>query len=285
MVNTLTNTIDAIHAKLCYQMFITPIYMPLPKEYREFAERAITFLKNNRTGVLHYNHPRHHVIHHFAQKDNPNAKKILITHGWMSRAAYMAQLINALHQQGFEIFAMDFPAHGEAKGKQLPWTDAVAILREIINHIGPLHAVIGHSFGGAMLLNTLNLASQYHEWNIVNEPANVVLLASPTRMRTPVSRLARQLKLSKKGYLMLRDVFCEQTIIDLKQLDFRHYIATAKTPFLCIHGKEDRAIAPRESVIFCQHYPHASLSLLSGIDHINILIDERVSHAICKFLT
>ena len=284
MVKTLSNVMDSIHAQFCYQLFITPIYLPLPKQYRNFARIACEYLEKERSGLSEYEHPRHHVIHHFSQKNNPNARKILITHGWMSRAAYMVRLIRALHRQGFEIFALDFPAHGEAKGRQLPWTDAVAVLREVINQLGPFYAVLGHSFGGSMLLNTLNLASQYPEWKIDTEPERVILLASPTRMRTPVSRLARQLKLSKKGYLMLRQVFCQQTIIDLKRLDFRHYISQAQTPFLCIHGKEDDAIAPKESVIFCQHYPHASLSLLSGIDHINILMDERVEKAVCNFL-
>ena len=285
MANSLTNAKDFLHAQLCYQLFITPIYLPLPKQYRHFAQRACEYLESERSELIHYETPRHHVIHRFAQQDNPQAKKILITHGWMSRAAYMARLIHALHQQGFDVYALDFPAHGDAKGVQLPWIDAVAILKQTINHIGPFYAVIGHSFGGSMLLNTLNLAGQYPEWKLETQPERVVLLASPTRMRTPVSRLARQLKLTAKGYLLLRDVFCQQTIVDLKRLDFRHYISHAKTPFLCVHGEDDIAITPKESTIFCQHYPHASLSLLPGIDHINILMDERVEQTVCEFLT
>ena len=284
IVNALSNVMNSLHAQFCYQLFITPIYMPLPKEYRHFARLACQTLETERTSKTHYTTPRHHVIHHFSQPENPDAKKILITHGWMSRAAYMVRLIRALHKQGYQIYALDFPAHGEAKGLQLPWTDAVAVLRHILNHLGPFYAVIGHSFGGAMLLNTLNLANQDSAWQINNEPERVVLLASPTRMRTPVSRLARQLKLSKEGYLQLRSVFCQETILNLKQLNFLHYVSHAKTPFLCIHGKEDDAINPLESIVFCQHYPHASLSLLSGVDHINILFDERVPHAVGKFL-
>ena len=282
--NALTNIKDFLHAQFCYQLFITPIPFPIPKEYRRVAQRACEFLKNRRSGLIEFETPRHHVIHHFSQPDNPNAKKVLITHGWISRAAYMMRLIRSLHKQGYDVYALDFPAHGDAKGMQLPWTDAVTVLQHTINRLGPFYAVIGHSFGGSMLLNTLTLASQYPEWKLDTEPERVVLLASPTRMRIPVSIIARQLKLSAKGYLLLRDVFRQQAVIDLNRLHFRHYIADAKIPFLCIHGEEDKAIKPQESIIFCQRYPHASLVLLPGIDHMGILLDKRVEQAVGQFL-
>ena len=285
IANSLTTIKDYLHAQFCYQLFITPTYQPVPKQYRQFAEQACQYLENERNDLIHIETPRHHVIHRFSQPNNPDAKKILITHGWMSRAAYMARLISALHKQGFDIYALDFPAHGESKGVQLPWSDAVSILQQTLNHLGPFYAAIGHSFGGSMLLNTLNLASQYSEWKIDIEPERVVLLASPTRMRTPVGRLARQFNLSAKGYLLLRQVFREEAIIDLKRLDFRHYTKNAHTPFLCIHGADDEAIIPNESILFCEKYPHATLSLLKDIDHLSILIDERVEQDVCKFLT
>jgi pimeloyl-ACP methyl ester carboxylesterase len=202
----------------------------------------------------------------------------------MSRAAYMARLIRALHNQGFQIYAIDFPAHGESKGVQLDWSDAVAILQQTINNFGPFYGVIGHSFGGSMLLNTLNLASKFPEWQLKHEPERVILIASPTRMRMPVSRLARRFKLSGKGYLYLRSLFRQNAVTDIKHLDLHHYVRHAKTPFLCIHGENDSSIAPNESTLFCELYPHASLVLLPDVDHVSVLIDPRVEEQVCQFL-
>lgn len=285
MTNNLADIKDFLHAQFCYQLFITPMPLPVPKPYRNLARRACEFLENKRSELLHFESPRHHVIHRFAQLKNPNAKKVLLAHGWMSRAAHMARLIRALHKQGYDVYALDFPAHGDAKGAQLPWTDAVAILQQIINQLGPFYAVIGHSFGGSMLLNTLTLANQYQEFKLNSEPDRVILLASPTRMRVPVALVARQLKLNAKALLILRDLFRQQTFVDLKRLHFRHYVAQAQTPFLCVHGQDDLAITPEESIIFCQQYPYASLSLIPGLDHVGILVDERVEQAVCKFLS
>ncbi|KTD35117.1 putative hydrolase [Legionella nautarum] len=282
--NTLTEFWDLIHAQLCYQVFITPIHFPIEKEYREFARRACEFFVENRSSSIHLSSPRHHVIHCFEQANNPQAKKVLIAHGWISRAAYMARLIRALHQQGYHVYAIDFPAHGEAKGLQLTWMDAVLILQQTINNLGPFHGVIGHSFGGSMILNTLNLANQFAEWKINEGPERVVLMSSPTRMRTPVSKLARRLKLSGKGFIFLRELFRQHAITDIKHLDFRHFINRSQTPVLCIHGEDDDSIMPYESTIFCEQYPHASLALLPGADHVSVLLDERVEAKVCEFL-
>ena len=161
VTNNFADMKDFLHAQFCYQLIITPMHLPVPKQYRIFARRACEYLDNERSELLHFETPRHHVVHRFSQIGNPHAKKVLIAHGWMSRAAYMARLIRALHKQGYDVYALDFPAHGEAKGAQLPWTDAVAILHQIINQSGPFYAVIGHSFGGSMLLRIASEITSY----------------------------------------------------------------------------------------------------------------------------
>lgn len=280
-MKSLINLKDFVHAQICYQFFITPIPF-LEKKYRDFAQRACEYFVKERTEILHFQNPRHYVLHHF-QPDNNDAPKILIAHGWMSRAAYMARLTDTLRKQGFDIYVLDFPAHGEAKGRQLVWNEAVMILRQVLNDLGPFHGAIGHSFGGSMLLNALNLGRQFPEWRLHHEPEKVVLLAAPTRMRTPVKRVAKKLKLSPKAYLFLRDVFREH-IVDINRLNFRNFTQKAQIPFLCIHGKDDITVPIKESTIFCDNYSYASLVLFAGINHVNILMDERVDETVCSFL-
>lgn len=284
LVKMLTDMKDYFHAQLCYQLFITPLPLKMEEEYRDFASRACEFIVKNRTSMLDFHSPRHYVVHHFAQENNPQAKKILITHGWTSRAAYMIRSIRMLQKQGYEVYALDFPAHGDAHGFQLTWVDAVIILRDTLNKLGPFYGVIGHSFGGSMLLNTLNLASQLPQWQIDAIPERAVLISSPTTMRTPVSKLARRLKLSRPGFLLFRDVIRQQSATSITHLNFRHFINNGKTPVLCIHGQDDHTIDPKESISFCRRYPHASLALIPGIDHVGVLIDKRVENMVCNFL-
>lgn len=284
MTDSLTYIRDLLHAQLCYQIFITPLHLPLEKKYRDFAKMACEFIEGRRSEVIHQDFPRHYVIHRFTPVNNSNARKILITHGWMSRAAYMVRLIRALHQQGYDVYAIDFPAHGEAKGLQLPWTDAVAIIKETINQHGPFYGVIGHSFGGSMLLNTLNLSGQLEEWQINYKPERAVLIASPTQMRSPVNSIARRFRLSGHGYLQLRQLIRQQAV-DPDLIRLRRFITqTPDTQFLCIHGEQDKTIDPKESIVFCKHYKNANLTLLPDADHVSVLMDDRVEQLVGDFL-
>lgn len=286
MTNSLAHIKDFLHAQFCYQLFITPIHLPLEKQYRDFAKMACEYIEGKRSEVIHQEFPRHHVIHRFIPAKNSNGKKILISHGWMSRAAYMVRLIKCLHQQGYDVYALDFPAHGDAKGLQLPWTDAIAILRDIINTHGPFHGVIGHSFGGSMLLSTLNLSGQLPEWQLNYKPERVILIASPTQMRNPVNTIARRFKLSGHGYLQLRQLIRQQANIDPKLMRLRYFTSqTPDIPFLCIHGEQDITINPKESIVFCREYKNANLNLLPDADHVSVLMDDRVEQLVCDFLS
>ncbi|MCW8408691.1 alpha/beta fold hydrolase [Legionella sp. PATHC035] len=285
ITSSLLHVRDILHAQLCYQAFITPIFLPLDKEYRDFAKLACEFIEARRTEVIHNEFPRHHVLHRFAPQKNSKGRKVLITHGWISRAAYMARLIHVLHQQGYEVYALDFPAHGEAKGLQLPWTDAVAILKDTINQYGPFYAVIGHSFGGSMLLNTLNVAGQLPEWQLKYKPERAILIASPTQMRSPVNHIAKKFKLSGHGYLYLRQVMRQQARFDIKLVRLHHFISQSPNiPFLCIHGELDETISTKESIEFCKKYPDAKLCLLPEANHVSVLLDERVERLVSDFL-
>lgn len=285
ITTSLAHIMDVLHAQFCYQVFITPIPFPLEREYRDFAKLACELLEGKRTEVIHEELPRHHVLHHFIPAKKSNGKKILITHGWMSRAAYMMTLTDALHQQGYEVFALDFPAHGEAKGIQLPWIDAVTILKETINQHGPFYGIIGHSFGGSMVLNTLNIAGQYSEWRLNKRPERVIMLASPTQMRNPVTQVAKKLKLSGRGYQQLRHLIEQQAKINLRKISLHYFVnQMPDIPFLCIHGELDETVNPKESIMFCKKYPKSNLHILPDINHVNILMDKRVTELVCDFL-
>ena len=285
ITSSLAHIRDKLHALLCYQAFITPIHFPIEKEYRDFAKLACEWMEGKRSEIIHEDFPRHHVLHRFIPLKNTQHKKILITHGWISRAAYMVRFIKTLHQQGYEIYALDFPAHGEAKGLQLPWIDAVKIIQNTINQHGPFYGVIGHSFGGSMVLNALNLAGQMPEWGLVQAPERAILIASPIQMRNPINNFAKKLKLSGRAYLELRNFIQEQAKVNLRLISLSHFATqTPNIPFLCIHGEQDRTVSPRESIMFCNAYQQANLHLLQDADHVSVLMDERVENLVSEFL-
>ncbi|WP_231668320.1 alpha/beta hydrolase [Ralstonia solanacearum] len=71
----------------------------------------------------------------------------MLCHAWGGRGTQLADFVPALLARGYEVLAFDAPGHGDSDGKQ---TDMVAYTRLIAwmaERFGPLHAIIGHSFG------------------------------------------------------------------------------------------------------------------------------------------
>jgi len=77
------------------------------------------------------------------------SKRILITHGWGSKAADFSELISALREiPDTEIIAFDAPGNGSSEGELSNLELYVHAVAAIIKHYGKPDVMIGHSLGG-----------------------------------------------------------------------------------------------------------------------------------------
>jgi len=75
--------------------------------------------------------------------------KILITHGWGSKAADFAELIIALREiDDLEIIAFDAPGNGSSEGELSNLLLYIEAIKAIILNFGSPDILIGHSLGG-----------------------------------------------------------------------------------------------------------------------------------------
>jgi pimeloyl-ACP methyl ester carboxylesterase len=77
---------------------------------------------------------------------------VLMVHGWGSQATHMGRMVGPLVSAGFRVVAFDAPAHGESTGRATDLVQFASAIAAVAAHAGPLHAVLAHSFGGAMAL-------------------------------------------------------------------------------------------------------------------------------------
>lgn len=83
------------------------------------------------------------------------AKKILLTHGWGSKAADFNELITLLREKDTEIIAFDAPGNGVSEGdlsNLILYTKSVAT---IVQKFGVPDVLIGHSLGAMANINFL----------------------------------------------------------------------------------------------------------------------------------
>ncbi|WP_146909020.1 alpha/beta fold hydrolase [Arenimonas daejeonensis] len=61
-----------------------------------------------------------------------------------------------LAARGYQLIALDAPAHGRSPGAEADPVVFADALQEVAAELGPLHAVVGHSMGGASALYALS---------------------------------------------------------------------------------------------------------------------------------
>jgi pimeloyl-ACP methyl ester carboxylesterase len=76
------------------------------------------------------------------------SRKLLITHGWGSKAADFMEIINALKEiDDLEIIAFDAPGNGSSEGELSNLLLFILSIKAITLHFGQPDILIGHSLG------------------------------------------------------------------------------------------------------------------------------------------
>lgn len=83
-------------------------------------------------------------------KRGTGTKKVLILHGWESRASDFRRLIEGLEEDA-ELYIVDFPGHGKSPDSIAHLPIFVDVIKSAAKEIGCLDWIIGHSLGAASL--------------------------------------------------------------------------------------------------------------------------------------
>ena len=73
---------------------------------------------------------------------------VLLVHGWEGRGAQLGAFVDPLVAAGFRAVALDGPAHGDSPGRTTTGPEFARAMVATRDAVGPLAAVVGHSFGG-----------------------------------------------------------------------------------------------------------------------------------------
>lgn len=72
---------------------------------------------------------------------------VLLVHGWNGNAAQLSGFVAPLLRAGFYVAAPDLPAHGISGGARTNVRALADAILHLGRRVGPVHAVIAHSFG------------------------------------------------------------------------------------------------------------------------------------------
>jgi pimeloyl-ACP methyl ester carboxylesterase len=171
----------------------------------------------------------------FATEWGPTeGKPVILLHGWEGRGAQLGYFVEPLVAKGYRVIAVDGPAHGMSPGERTGPFDFANALLEIDREVGPLHAVIGHSMGGASSTIALGNGLRVDALAVLGAPSDLseVLdrfcdwLAVPPRVR-----LAFRAEMTRRTGL---------TVTATRLLDTARQFPTL--PVLVIHDPADAEV-------------------------------------------
>lgn len=212
--------------------------------------------------------------------DGP-APTVILLHGWNSEAAFMTAFVAPLLAQGFRVVAFDMPAHGASTGAELNIPLGVAALAAVARVFAPLHAVVTHSFGGAIALAAL-------AGSVPGQPSvearRLALIAAPSSIAMITRNFGATIGLGRRGQAALEKRIHSVAGNPIEVFEGREQLAAISLPTLVIHDRQDRELDFHHAEALAAAGPFVTLEETGGLGHRRILQAKQVVESVTRFV-
>lgn len=205
----------------------------------------------------------------------------LFVHCWGGRGTQAEDMIRKLTQNGMSVVSFDHPAHGLSSGKTAEMVRMAAAVTAVVNHvvqnIGPVHTLIGHSLGVA--------ASAIALRNEALDVGRLVSISSLTHCIWFTEVVAEFLGISGKTVARARrfvdDSYAQP--VGWEDLSVVAMMSKLSLPILVIHDYDDLEIPFEHGVKISRAVPRAQFLATTGYGHRRILKAPAVLDLVTQF--
>lgn len=213
------------------------------------------FLKKfDRSKVLQHN--GHKVMTYHTAGAGP---RILLCHGWESNTFRWRKLYKVLMEAGFDIVAMDAPAHGNTSGDKFTAVLYAELMSVVVAEYKPA-IICGHSVGG---MSTIIALSHYDLASV----RKAVILAAPDRLEDLTNNYFKIIggsqRLRKAYDILIEDTFGNPT----SHYSAATFAAKLVIPAMIIHDEEDSINRYEEGLRIHSAWQGSELKSTQGLGH------------------
>ncbi|AGK58986.1 hypothetical protein HYPDE_36573 [Hyphomicrobium denitrificans 1NES1] len=272
---------SAVAGDAAFRVFCTPsISERRAPNHRQLAERARYHLRNAQWRRIET--PVGEVQTYVFEPDQQIAPGIvLIVHGWTGESSFITAIAEAIRRNGFRVGLFDLPAHGLSSGRSTNLIDCARATVSVGEQLGPVHALVTHSFGGLIAL----VASEGHApmpGKLTTK--HIALIASPNHLSDITDHFARYWGLNDAG----RRAF-EHRLERIGGRTLDCFAAVKLLPAsgvggLVIHAPDDIDVPFRCAEEIVAGVPDMELHSFNGLGHRNILFASPVARTITSYL-
>lgn len=205
-------------------------------------------------------------------------KKILIAHGFESSAINFEAYVKPLIEKGYQVTALDAPAHGISEGRQLTLPLYITTIKTVCSTYGPFNAYLAHSFGGLAVTHFLQ--------DTAHDPdTKLVLVAPATEIRSVIDRFFRLLQLNNNVRKAFDALSEKLTGISQAEASIHPVLKKIRADILWLHDTDDD-ITPYRDVekIRTSGFPNITFIITSGLGHRKIYRDGQSVKTILGFV-
>ncbi len=203
------------------------------------------------------------------------ASTVLLVRGWEGRGSQLAHLAEPLVRRGFSVVAFDVPGHGDAPRGLASIVAHARAIASVAVHLGPLHAIVGHSVGGAASLFATRLGVRAARLALVAPPVSPERFAAGfgSMLGLDASLQHRMIARLERRYGLRMD-----------ELDVRTDAARWSRPLLVVHDVGDRIVPFSDGESIAHAAPAGTLVSTHGLGHHRILRAPEVLGAVVPFV-
>ncbi|MFM2422086.1 MAG: hypothetical protein RL291_616 [Pseudomonadota bacterium] len=211
----------------------------------------------------------------------PAVGRVLLVHGWTGRAMIMGLFVEPLLRAGYEVVALDFPAHGRSTGQRLNMPIGKEAILAVGAELGPFTAAISHSFGGPVLALVTDEGPPLPRSLRFDR---LVLIASPNRLTAMIDAFARRFALPLELSQGLAQRVEQAAGRPLADVAVDRFLPASRVPTLLIRARDDEDVPYERATTILAQSPNAHLLSLDGLGHRHIVISSTVVRAAIGFI-
>lgn len=199
---------------------------------------------------------------------------VVFIHGWEGRGTQVSAMLDTL-TKNFQVIAIDAPAHGESGGVTSHPNLFVKSLFELVEKVGPVHAIVGHSMGGGSAVYAAATGIK---------TAKVVSIAGPSNFLDVVTAFANFIGLFGKAKNAFLDHVEDFVGIPFEPIASK--LSGQKNPpsLLVLHDESDKEVPVEHAKAYLSGPTRATVSLSQGLGHRKILYAPETAQKVNEFL-
>lgn len=220
--------------------------------------------------------------HHLPAEGEADRRRILVVHGWGSRAEYLSDLAWGLRQTGADVIVLDLPGHGASSGRRLDLKIAAEAIVAAERHFGRFDGVVGHSFGGAAVM--MAAGGVFSDLQTL-KAGRIALIGSPSSMGEVFNGFATMVGLGRSSVGVMRSRALEIAGARVEELDGVSVARRIDRPLLVVHAEDDKEVNVGHAQRYIGVSPHVRHLWANGHGHRRIVSAPEVIAAVASFLT